>query len=130
MLERARRWRARKRGEVVSLQAPGPKPGFKQSPEHVAKRTRTGEDHHAWVGDAVSKKGGRSRALRRYRDIGPCSQCGSTIYVERHHRDRNTANNAESNIAILCKACHAEAHRLLDASDALLREGRDSHLSG
>ena len=77
----------------------------KQSPEHVAKRMRYGEDHWRWLGESVSTDGGRSRALRMYPDIPPCEMCGDAD-SERHHRDGNTANNAESNIQFLCRHCH------------------------
>jgi hypothetical protein len=91
---------------------PGPKPGFKQTAEHIEKRKRFGAEHPNWKGDAVSVKGGRTRALRSYRDIGPCSTCGA-LRAERHHRDGNTANNDAENIAVLCRKCHmAEDGRL------------------
>lgn len=93
---------------------PGPKPGYKQSPEHVAKRreAQLGEKHHAWVGERVSARGGRTRALRMYPEIGPCVRCGSAR-SERHHRDGNTANNSEANVIPLCRKCHmAEDGRL------------------
>lgn len=111
--ERARRYRARKRGEAIEKGRPGPKLGFRQSPEHVAKRTKWGPDHHAWAGGDISEKGGRSRAERRYRDIGLCWGCGSNR-AERHHIDENTANNAPSNIAVLCRRCHMERDGRLD----------------
>src|SRR3990167_11535039 len=114
------RYRARQRGENVPKRLPGPKPGYQQSPEHVTKRTRSGPEHHAWQGEAVSERGGRARALRRYRDIGPCSYCGSTR-AERHHRDGNTANNDASNIDITCRRCHMEHDGRLEAFKSLAR---------
>jgi hypothetical protein len=95
----------------------GPKPGYKQTPEHIAKRIRRGSEHHAWKGDAVTPKGGRTRALRYYKDIGPCSACGAQ-HAERHHKDGDTANNEPDNIAILCRKCHMEA-------DGRMEEFRD-----
>lgn len=79
--------------------------GYKQTPEHVAARMRYGKNNHGWLGDEVSAKGGRTRAIRAFPEIGPCEMCGAAR-AERHHRDGNTANNAPSNIAPLCRKCH------------------------
>jgi hypothetical protein len=79
--------------------------GYKQTPEHIAKRIKRGPDHHHWQGKRVSVRGGRARALRLYPDIGPCELCGNPR-SERHHVDENTANNEPSNIAIICRRCH------------------------
>lgn len=104
-LTRSQRSRLRKKGVAIPRK-PMPS-GYSQSPEHVAKRKRTGAAHYNWQGDAISEKGGRKRALRLYPDIGPCTACGAEN-AERHHRDENTANNAPENIAILCRRCHME----------------------
>ena len=111
--ESARRYRARKRGEDVPLRLPGPKKGYKQSPEHIAKRKRFGTDHPNWKGDAVSERAGRSRAIRRYPNIGPCIACGDTP-AERHHINGNTADNEPDNIAIICRRCHMKADGRMD----------------
>lgn len=115
-LTRSQRHRLRKKGVPIP---PKPMPSaYTQSPEHVAKRRRAGEASHHWLGDQVSKKGGRTRALRTYRSIGPCEECGA-VKTERHHKDENPANNDPGNIAILCRRCHMAAHRALKAtSDA------------
>ena len=84
---------------------PGPKKGYKQSSEHIAARTKWGPDHHAWKGDAIIPKSGRSRAIRKYPTIGACQLCAAKR-AERHHIDGNTANNDPSNIAIVCRKCH------------------------
>lgn len=81
------------------------KKGYKQSAEHVAKRIKRGESHPNWKGDDITEKGGRTRALRMYPEIGPCCLCGS-VRSERHRRDGNTANNSKSNIIPLCRKCH------------------------
>lgn len=73
-----------------------------------------GPDARQWKGDAVSVKGGRTRALRAYRDIGPCSKCGAEK-SERHHVDGDTSNNDPTNIAILCRRCHMDADGRLAA---------------
>ncbi len=102
------RYLARKRGEVVE---PIPhRSGYHQSPEHIAKRIRSGPEHHAWKGDDVLPRSARARASRLYRDIGPCSKCGS-LESERHHINRDPADNRPENIAILCHACHMFEHR-------------------
>jgi hypothetical protein len=65
----------------------------------------TGADHPNWKGDAVTVHGARKRALKLYRNIGPCTRCGAEK-SERHHVDGNTKNNVPENIAILCRRCH------------------------
>lgn len=105
-LSKHQRYRLRKKGVEVPF-APRPK-GYKQSQDHIEKRKRPGSLSHHWLGDAVSVKGGRTRALRAYKNIGPCVRCGSGK-SERHHKDGNTANNASSNIEALCRRCHMEA---------------------
>lgn len=106
--ERMRRWRARKSGVDVPMQ-PRPR-GYRQSPEHVAARSRFGAEHYAWAGEVVSKKQGRKRALRLYPNIGPCVRCGASV-AERHHVDENTSNNHPDNIEALCRPCHVAEHR-------------------
>src|SRR3990167_11012162 len=106
--ERQARYRARRRGENVPLQQPGPRRGFKQGESHVAKRKRWGAAHHASKGDAVADpREGRKRAERRF--VAPaCSSCGGAK-AERHPRDLNPLNNSPDNIAILCRKCHMAA---------------------
>lgn len=96
-------------GEDVPKDRPGPKAGFTQSPEHVAKRVRWGDEHHAWRGDDVRRIEGRKRAERRFPAV-ECSVCGRKP-AERHHIDSNPLNNDPGNIAILCRSCHVAAHR-------------------
>ncbi len=84
---------------------PGPKKGYKQTPEHIAKKIRRGEHHHAWVGDNATERTGRSRAERLFPVIGPCVKCGNRK-SERHHKNGNTLDNRKSNIAVLCRRCH------------------------
>ena len=112
-LTRSQRHRLRKQG--VDVPRKPMSSGYKQAPEHVEKRKRRADASHHWVGDQVSKKGGRTRALRTFRDIGPCEECGAAK-TERHHKDENPANNEPSNIAILCRRCHMAAHRALKAA--------------
>jgi hypothetical protein len=84
---------------------PGPKKGYKQSPEHIEKRKRMGQMHHHWTGDGASIKTGRTRALRSF-PAKPCELCGDTNRIDRHHIDGNTLNNLEANIVFLCRRCH------------------------
>ena len=84
---------------------PGPKPGYKQSPEHIEKRKRFGENHHQWKGDNAPKKQGWRRAERMFKDIGLCKRCGIKK-AERHHKDGNTLNNDPSNVEFICRRCH------------------------
>src|SRR5687768_17141450 len=121
--EAMRRYRARLRGENVALIKRGPKQGYKQSPDHVAKRVKSGEKHHAWMGENISEKGGRKRALRLYRDIGPCWNCGREP-AERHHIDGDTGINSPSNIAIVCRRCHMESDGRLDEFRELARRNQ------
>lgn len=106
--ERTRRYRARLSGIETPMQ-PRPR-GYKQSPDLVAARSRSGPEHHAWAGDVVSKRVGRKRALRMYPDIGPCARCESPD-AERHHIDEDISNNSPENIEALCRQCHADEHR-------------------
>ena len=85
---------------------PGPPKGFKIDPAVLAKRKiLRGADHYRWSGDAVSEKAGRKRALKAFREIGPCVECGA-VRSERHHIDGNTSNNDATNIKVLCRRCH------------------------
>lgn len=43
-----------------------------------------------------------------------CEICGSTRFLEVHHKDRNRANNSEENLQTLCKSCHKKEHMLHD----------------
>lgn len=48
---------------------------------------------------------------RRYSPIRSfeCNRCSEPA-AHRHHIDRDRKNNADSNIELLCNACHAEEH--------------------
>lgn len=111
----------------------GPKKGYKQTAEHIAKRKRFGKDHHNWKGDAVSVKGGRTRALRAFPIIPPCVWCGSKK-SERHHRDGNTANNSPKNIVPMCRKCHMNADGRLKSFRENAKVGgwkrKNQHLKG
>lgn len=97
--------------EEIKSKKRGPKPGYKQSAEHIEKRKRFGEDHPGWKGDQISVRGGRSRAKRIFTETQPCEICGSEK-TERHQKDENTANNSSENIQFLCRACHTKMHIL------------------
>jgi 5-methylcytosine-specific restriction endonuclease McrA len=42
-----------------------------------------------------------------------CSDCGSTRFIQRHHKDGNPENNPDdgSNLQYLCAACHCRKHK-------------------
>ena len=83
----------------------GPKKGYRQSPEHISRRIKKGDQHPNWKGDLASIKSGRSRALRKF-TAKSCEKCGRKDDLERHHVDGNTLNNNATNITILCPRCH------------------------
>jgi hypothetical protein len=95
--------------------------GRKQTANHIEKRKRFRDDHHAWKGDAISNKGGRKRALLWFKPK-PCEMCGSNEKIERHHRDENPKNNDAENIQFLCRACHLKQHDFIKTGG--LRYGR------
>ncbi len=117
--ESQRRHRARLRGEDVPRLKPGPKIGYKQSPEHIANAVQGGAG--APLKENVSVKSARSRAQRWYPDTGPCEFCGAEP-AERHHRDSDARNNARSNIALACRRCHMKLDGRLDALIAHRRQ--------
>jgi hypothetical protein len=67
-----------------------------------------GSKSAGWKGDNASRDAGHSRALKLFKNIGPCIKCGSWKNLDRHHRDGNTLNNKKSNVQILCRKCHME----------------------
>lgn len=127
-LTRAQRYRLRQKGVPVPFMKMGVAKGYKQTPEHVEKRKRFGKEHHHWKGDAVTIRGGRTRALRIYRNIGPCVSCGSKR-SERHHKDGNTANNEPGNIIILCRRCHMREDKRIEAFKQLARKNQPRALA-
>jgi hypothetical protein len=87
---------------------PGPPKGYKQSPEHIAKRKMWGNKNPRWKGNDISVRSGRCRAERKY-PLQPCDICGANeCLIDRHHRDGDTKNNAPENIQFLCRRCHME----------------------
>jgi hypothetical protein len=98
---------------------PGPKKGYKQSPEHVDKRKRWGDGHHAWKGDEALNRAAHNRAEARFKDLLPCEDCGSED-SERHHEDGNPWNNEPSNIKFLCRKCHMKRDGRLEKIKAMM----------
>lgn len=96
--------RCRDKKKGLFIQPIPPRRGFKQTPEHIAKRIQTGEQCYNWLGDKVSIRAGRCRAERLY-PSKPCELCGK-VKTDRHHKDGNTANNNRENIMFLCRKCH------------------------
>ena len=39
-----------------------------------------------------------------------CRRCGTGERLQRHHRNRNRADNRRRNVRILCAACHCAVH--------------------
>lgn len=117
-MSRQQRHRMRLKGFTVPT-PPHPR-GYKQTPEHIQKRKRFGEDHHSWKGDSAKERTGRCRAERLYPIIGPCSVCGSHK-SERHHKDENTLNNSPENIIVLCRKCHMKADGRMKKSAVFLK---------
>lgn len=75
-------------------------------------RDQRGPRNHTWKGDAAAVKSGHERARALYPHLGTCEACGLVPAVERHHRDGNTLNNSQSNVALLCDRCHTRLHLL------------------
>ena len=40
-----------------------------------------------------------------------CERCGSSSYVDVHHKDGDYTNNNPNNLICLCKSCHLKEHR-------------------
>lgn len=122
--ERQRRHRARKKGLDVPKVKPGPKPGYKQSAEHVEKRKRWGDEHHAWTGESTGDKNGRKRARARV-DAEKCEFCGDDqARIDVHHIDGNTSNNSVENLVALCRKCHMREDGRLDAFRELAKRNQ------
>lgn len=45
--------------------------------------------------------------------IGECQSCKSKLYLQVHHIDKNKFNNEDSNLILLCYACHKSIHNHL-----------------
>lgn len=62
----------------------------------------------------------KTRARIRLAAGGQCSICRTSgIALDIHHKDRNRANNDDSNLQALCRPCHQSVHRGLTWSDEL-----------
>lgn len=111
---RLRKYCSQKCGSMSNL-------GHKQSADWVVARKRFGSDHHRFVGDLISIKGGRSRALRKFPSPKECEICGrGRCRIDRHHIDGDTSNNDQKNIKFLCRKCHMT----IDGRIARMREVR------
>ena len=94
----------------------------------MSKR-RTGESWQSELNDCNSDEE-RAKVKNRYRNSavwkakrkyaialsdGVCSRCASDIKLEVHHRNENARSNyctaLASELVVLCKSCHTEAHR-------------------
>lgn len=55
-----------------------------------------------------SKEAGREEARRLYQLPEKCDECEDPPY-DRHHKNGDTNNNSQENIAFLCRRCHMVA---------------------
>lgn len=71
-------------------------------------RFRKGEKHPLWNG---AQNEYRQLAFENFKPI--CFVCGYDIkeVLEVHHKDKDRANNALSNLVILCRNHHTEIHK-------------------
>jgi 5-methylcytosine-specific restriction endonuclease McrA len=44
---------------------------------------------------------------------GRCEVCGETSGLELHHLNGDATDNRDENLALVCRDCHAQAHRAL-----------------
>lgn len=65
---------------------------------------RRGPASPMWRGDAAVPTAKRHRAQVAY-PLDTCERCGAPA-TDRHHKDRDTGNNARSNLEFLCRRCH------------------------
>ena len=72
--------------------------------------TPSGTNHYRWKKTNVGGVTGRQRAKKVIPVMKKCERCGSTHKLERHHKDRDVANNSRKNLEVLCKICHLKEH--------------------
>jgi len=80
--------------------------------------TKLGPKNPNWKGDQCAMRTGNDRARRIFKSTPPCMKCGAPK-SERHHIDGNPRNNAQENIAFLCRRHHMEADGRLEALRSL-----------
>lgn len=67
----------------------------------------SGDKNPMWKGDkAKCRETGHQRAQNLFPKLDTCERCKKVPAIERHHKDGNTLNNAESNIMKVCRRCH------------------------
>ena len=73
---------------------------------------------HSFCSDACRKaaRGSdyrRARAEALFRDEYACTECGSTEYLECHHKRpvSRGGNHSLSNLQTLCRPCHKQKHK-------------------
>jgi hypothetical protein len=71
-------------------------------------RALSGEGHPSWKGDEAKDTAKRIRAGKLY-PLDACEGCGEKA-TEHHHVDGNTGDNRRSNVRLLCRRCHVDAH--------------------
>jgi len=90
-----------------------------RGPNSQDRARLTGEAHPGWKGDEALPATKRQRAVRRF-VLDECERCGKKA-TDRHHKDGNTGNNEESNIAKLCRRCHMLVDGRLEVITAMLK---------
>ena len=73
--------------------------------------TSINEDPHLAYQDQLRRaRNGRCMAGRIV-ELDFCSACGSTRGLQRHHKNGEPWDNAQSNIIVLCAKCHSACHQ-------------------
>jgi len=78
------------------------------------KEHMKGSKNHNWKPTKYIRPSNKT-GLRKHiaaRDV-VCLDCGAIHHLEVHHIDGNPKNNEDSNLALLCNACHAKRHELM-----------------
>ena len=94
---------------------PNPHPGrgkkgmFTKEQRKAMSERMSGENNPSWKGEYVGSSGGHIRAIKAYK-AEKCECCDQTKNIERHHIDKNPANNNPENIMTLCQKCHKAQH--------------------
>src|SRR6516162_6446443 len=58
----------------------------------------------------TTKSRGQWQFLARKFKGSACEQCGTTVDLEIHHKNRDWSDNSLSNLQTLCSTCHMKLH--------------------
>lgn len=77
--------------------------------------TPKGANHFRWKGGIADRSHASRLIIKRLiKEIGRCQRCGSTEYLQGHHRklvsDYPELEKDPSNIEIICSECHGKEH--------------------